>query len=252
MQAKITSVYDEGSLEGTHLIGAKGFSVMIEADDQKILFDTGRRGRYLRHNMMFLDVNADDIDKVVISHGDADYVGGLEDLLKDRERPLEIYMPESAAGSKGLLGSKGVYVPEELSDKADITTTEGWTELSEHVLISPPMDVGNGATESFMVILARKGPAVIAACSDCGVEKIMDAVREKTGAYPRTYVGGIRLNKKDKEKATAIAALFSERGCTGLYLNHCTGLNGMTYLRVELGLKGVNNFYVGATLELDI
>ena len=51
MNAKITCVYDEGSLPKTNLIGAKGFSVMVESEGKRLLFDTGLRGRYLMHNM---------------------------------------------------------------------------------------------------------------------------------------------------------------------------------------------------------
>ena len=51
MGAVITCIYDEGSLEDTPLIGAKGFSVMVERDGRRVLFDTGLRDRYLKHNM---------------------------------------------------------------------------------------------------------------------------------------------------------------------------------------------------------
>lgn len=252
MQAKITSVYDEGAVEETSLIGAEGFSILIEADGQKILFDTGKRGRYLTHNMMCLDIEADDIDKVVISHGHSDHVGGLDDLIKERESVLEIFAPASAMGTKKLFGASGVYVPEEFSDKAKIITIEDWTELSEHVHISPPTDTGDGKTESFILLSARKGPVVISACSHCGVDRIMDMVKEKTGSYPRAYIGGVHIGKKDKAKAAEIASFFTNRNCTERYLNHCTGVNGIMYLRTELGLKEVNDFYVGESVDFEL
>ena len=66
-KAKVLSVYDEGALEDTPFIGATGFSVLVEVDGQRTLFDTGMRGRYLIHNLDYLDVKPDMIDRVVIS-----------------------------------------------------------------------------------------------------------------------------------------------------------------------------------------
>ncbi|MCL1810775.1 MAG: MBL fold metallo-hydrolase [Methanomassiliicoccaceae archaeon] len=252
MQAKITSVYDEGSQVGTQLIGAKGFAVLIETGDGAILFDTGRRGRYLLHNMMFLDIKPEDIDKVVISHGHASHTGGIEDILKNRDRPLNIYAPESAIGIGKPFGPKGVRIPEELKEKADVYEVRDWMQISAEAFISYPMDIGKDQTEVFIVLLTKKGPAVIAACSHAGVGEIMEAVKKKFGSYPRTYIGGVHIGKKEKEKANGIAALFSEKGCDNLYLNHCTGVSGMTYLRVNLGLRGVNDFYVGTVLQMDV
>lgn len=252
MKLKLTSVYDEGAIEGTSLIGAKGFSILIEADDQKILFDTGMRGRYLTHNFMFLDIKADQLDKVVISHGHASHVGGVEDLLKEREQPLDIFAPRSAMGRKSLLGSKGLYISEELSGKAVISEISDWMELSEHVFVSKPTDMGDGNEEVFLVLQTKGGPVVVAACSHCGVERIMEDVKERFGRYPKGYIGGVHIGKKEKQKADGIATLFMDRNCLDLHLNHCTGVNGMMHLRTNLGLKGVSDFYVGEVLEYDL
>jgi len=252
METKITSVYDEGALVGTQLIGAKGFSVLIETAGSKILFDTGRRGRYLMHNMAVLGIEPDDIGKVVISHGHTSHTGGIRDLLEERSSSLNIYAPRSAAGAGKAFGPKGIRIPKDLSERADVYEVNDWMEISEKVFVSPPMDIAGDLSEVFMVIMARKGPAVISACSHAGVDKVMEEVKKRFGSYPRTYIGGVHIGKKEKEKAKAIAAAFSERDCSNLYLNHCTGIKGMTGLRAELGLKGVSDFYVGSTLLLEM
>jgi 7,8-dihydropterin-6-yl-methyl-4-(beta-D-ribofuranosyl)aminobenzene 5'-phosphate synthase len=252
MQVKITSVYDEGSLEGTALIGAKGFAVLIETDGQKILFDTGRRGRYLLHNMMFLDIEPEEIDKVVISHGHASHTGGVGDLLKERETPMKIYAPGSAIETKKRFGAKGFHIPEEHSDKAEVYEVKEWTEVSDGIFASVPMDIGDGKAESFMVLLSKKGPVVISACAHAGTDIIMESVKKKFGTYPHSYIGGVHLGKKEKQKAIAMAHAFVERSCLDLHLNHCTGVNGIMHMRTVLGLKGVNDFYVGSILYFDI
>ena len=252
MEAKITSVYDEGALTGTPLIGAEGFSVLIETKSQKILFDTGRRGRYLLNNMSFLEIKPEEIDKAVISHGHIGHTGGLEDILKNRELPLYIYAPNSALETKNMLGQKGKIIPEEQSEKAEVVEIRDWMEIDHNVFVSCPMDIGGGLEEMFMVLLSRKGPVVVSACSHAGVDKVMEAVKNKFGEYPHGYIGGVHIGKKEKAKAAGIASLFQEKNCTQLYLNHCTGVNGMMYLRTHLGLREVNDFYVGSSLSVDL
>ncbi|MDR1405553.1 MAG: MBL fold metallo-hydrolase [Candidatus Methanoplasma sp.] len=252
MQAKITSVCDEGALEGTPLIGSDGFSVLVESGSLKILFDTGRRGKHLLHNMMFLDIKPDDIDKAVISHIHAGHTGGIEDLLRDREKALGIYAPCSAAETKKRSGPECIRIPEDLSDRANIYEIKDWMEIADGILVSYPMDIGNGLKELFLVIRSKRGPVVIAACSHAGADKITEAVRSEFGSYPVMYIGGVHIGRKERQRAEAIASLFSERNCRELYLNHCTGQNGMTYLRTVLGLKGVNDFYVGSSVSVEL
>ena len=251
MQAKITSVYDEGAVVGTPLIGAEGFAVLIETDGQKILFDTGRRGRYLLHNMAFLDIKPENIDKLVISHGHAAHTGGIENLLREREMPLNIYAPHSAVGGKKMFGPKGIRIPEDLTDKGNIYEVRDWMEIADGLFVSFPMDIGGELTECFIVLLSKKGPVVISACSHAGVEEVMEAVKKKFGSYPHTFIGGVHIGKKDKEKANRMAAAFADKNCLDLHLCHCTGVKGMMYLRSKLGLKGVNDFYAGTVLSVE-
>jgi len=250
MKAKVTSLYDEGSLESTALIGAEGFSVLIEVDDIKVMFDTGMRGKYLLGNMMQLEVDADSITEVVISNGGKEYCGGLNDLLKERQSPLRISYPCSAEREKGIFGH-GIKIRPENSDKALLHPTDDWNRISEHLFMSSSMDTGGQRRESFMVLITKKGPVVIASRSECGVATIMDFVKERFGTLPCAYIGGVLLGKK-RPPAVIAAEEFSSRGCKELYLNHCTGVPGMMHLRMELGKSGVNDFYVGSerTFEL--
>jgi 7,8-dihydropterin-6-yl-methyl-4-(beta-D-ribofuranosyl)aminobenzene 5'-phosphate synthase len=183
MEVKITGVYDEGAIESTSLIGAEGFSVLIEAGGKKILFDTGRRGRYLLHNMSFLDLKPAEIDKVVISHGHKAHFGGLNALLSEREEPLHVYIPRSAFGTKRSV-PESMKLQDDQIEKADIIEISGWMEVADKVFISTPLEIGDGETEAFMVVLSRKGPIVISACSHAGVGKVMESVKDRFGTYP--------------------------------------------------------------------
>ncbi|MDR0523937.1 MAG: MBL fold metallo-hydrolase [Candidatus Methanoplasma sp.] len=250
MKAKILCVYDEGAVPRTPLIGAKGFSVLVEAGGKRILFDAGRRGKYLTHNMGHLGVPPDSIDCLVASHGHRDHVGGLADLLRSRTSPLKIFAPKSAIGTKTLLGHKGLYVPPDLSDMAEIEHVSDWTDVGGGVHASPPMSYDCGQ-ECFIALDAADGPAVVSARSRFGVDAAMDTVRERFGRHPKTYVGGVRAGGGGSEPRP-LSEVFSSYGCDRLYLNGCTGAAGITRLRSSLGLKGVSDFYAGESFELEI
>ncbi len=68
-----------------------GLSLYIETDDgQKILYDTGQSNLFM-HNATKLGVDLNKIDKVIISHGHFDHVGGLAAFLKEN-KTAKVYM----------------------------------------------------------------------------------------------------------------------------------------------------------------
>ena len=247
MTAKVTCLYDEGALQSTSLIGAKGFSMIIDVDGIRLMFDTGMKGRYLLNNMISLDIDPDSIDQVIISRGHKEHTGGMNGLLKERSSSVKVLYPRSAEGVKGMFKTTGVYVDIENEGKAILDPIDDWKGISEHLFMSKPMDGG----ESFLVLITKDGPVVMASYSGCGVKFIMDSVKERFGRYPVAYMGGVLIGKS-KSVAASVAAEFLEKGCSSLYLNHCTGVQGMMYLRVELGIGNVNDFYVGTEKTFDL
>ena len=61
-------------------IGEWGFSAIIEADGQRILFDTGSRENTVFSNAKELNINLDNIENVFLSHNHKDHTGGLINL----------------------------------------------------------------------------------------------------------------------------------------------------------------------------
>lgn len=245
MHASVRCVYDEGAVVGTHYIGSKGQSFLVDADGRRILFGTGRRGRYLLHNLECMDVDPESIDAVVISHGHADHYGGLAQLIETRDAPLEIFAPSEAWGVKKLFGSTGIFVGSEHEEKIIRHDIADWTEFGEHVLSTPPL---GDVKECFLVICARNGPVVLSGCSHCGVNEVFETVKNRMNKAPKGYVGGVHISRKEKAKSSQIASVFSAEGCTDLHLNHCTGMEGINLLRGELGLSAVEDFFAGAEI----
>lgn len=251
MQAKILCVYDEGAEPGTPLIGAKGISLLVEADGQRTLFDAGMRGRYIRSNMESLNIEAESLDRIVVSQGCRENAGGVFGVLENRKTAVDIYSPASARGSKGMIRSKGLFIPSGFTNRANLKDISDWTQFSEHLFATPPMP-SDGGEECFLVLIAKKGPVVLSGRSGAGVDAVMDAVKSRFGKPPVAYIGGVLIGRKRKAMAANIAASFKANGCLDLYLNHCTTALGHTELRANLGISAVNNFYVGSAIEFEV
>lgn len=247
--ARLLCVYDEGSVVDTPLIGAKGFSVLVESEGERVLFDTGLRDRYLIHNMEHLEIDPESISAVAVSQTHADNSRALQGLVEARGTKLTVHAPAGLYdGKRGMLSSS-VGLSEECRAKADIVPIEGWTELIPKVWLSPQIQSPDGYAESYLVIEGRR-LAVVSGRGRSGPGPALDAVLKRFGREAGTFVGAVLLEKRKRPVAEAYAAEFEAHGCTDLHMNHCTGREGMTNLRAHFGLKGVSDFYAGMSLDV--
>ena len=89
---KITILYDNTAWD-RHLTADWGFSCLVEAHGQKILFDAGAKGDILLNNMQIIGIDPCQLDFIFISHDHWDHTGGLEDILQKIKIP--VYVPVS-------------------------------------------------------------------------------------------------------------------------------------------------------------
>jgi len=75
---KITCVIDNSVLRSSNLWGEHGLSFWIATDQGCALFDTGRSGSVLLHNLGVLNINPQELKVVILSHAHNDHTGGLE------------------------------------------------------------------------------------------------------------------------------------------------------------------------------
>ncbi|MBR4226817.1 MAG: MBL fold metallo-hydrolase [Candidatus Methanomethylophilaceae archaeon] len=244
MSFKVTCVYDEGAKENTSLIGAKGSAMLVDMGGKRLLFDTGLRGRYLAHNLGCLDVDPDSIDAVVVSQAHPDNSRGLDGLLKERTKPVEVYAMEGMyAARSGLLSRPGI--SEASSANASLRFDEGWVEPVPNVFRTPYLDAGNGYREAYLVIDAPRGLAVLSGRGVGGPENALMEAESRFGKKVMAFLGSVDLEKRKRPVADGYAASFVAHSVSDLRLNHRTGRDGMTNLRVNLGLAAVKDFYAG-------
>jgi len=255
MNAKVLCIFEEGSMVNTPLIGAEGLSILIEVDEERTLFDTGGKGRYLIHNLGHLDILPESIGRIVISHGHSDHIGGLDSFLTERETPVTVIANKESLST--MEKRRTVTAPN--TSKFSTERTEGWRPLSDHLfaLELPAAEAGmfgrETVHETALVLMTRGGPVLITGCAHIGIINAIETVKRVTGKDVHAVVGGVHLVRKKNDELDGIAYYMVHDIKTPLlYLNHCATPKSKTQLRTKLGLKGVREFYVGNELVFDV
>jgi 7,8-dihydropterin-6-yl-methyl-4-(beta-D-ribofuranosyl)aminobenzene 5'-phosphate synthase len=256
MKARVICVYDEGAIERTSLIGAKGLSILVDVDDELTLFDTGMRGNYLMHNLDFLEIDPNSVTRVIISHAHRTHTGGLPAFLGMRKEKIDVLMPP---GSNDIIESKfGILkqpgmpkIPDEAMPMMNSMITKEWTQLSDRLFITGCVP-GDPLGESSLVLMTKNGPAIICGCCHYGIGNVMAYIKERTSKKVSAVIGGIHLEGLKRKDVHPIAETLMDNGQPMLYLNHCTGVAQKTYLREKLGLNAVKEFYAGAEIKFEV
>ena len=79
MQFQITTLSENCAAVGARgLLGEWGLSILVETDNEKILFDTGA-SISTAHNARILGKDLSKVSKIALSHGHFDHTGGLDE-----------------------------------------------------------------------------------------------------------------------------------------------------------------------------
>ena len=91
MGLKITTLIENMQDEKGQMTAEHGFSVFIETEKNKLLFDTGQSGAFIR-NAEILGINPADADAVVLSHGHYDHTGGVPLLVQNIKKKTPFFV----------------------------------------------------------------------------------------------------------------------------------------------------------------
>jgi len=165
---KATIVYDNTTTR-KDLVADWGFACYIEADNKKILFDTGSKGAILLHNMKTLGIAPSVITEVFISHNHFDHIGGLSAFL-DENSDVILYVPHSVRGVHHARNVVHIDTAKRLDE--NIYTTG---EL-QHI-------------EQSLVIQTEKGLVLLVGCSHPNMVGIINAASQFGTMY--AIIGGL-------------------------------------------------------------
>ncbi|HSX03595.1 MAG TPA: MBL fold metallo-hydrolase [Rhabdochlamydiaceae bacterium] len=186
-----------------------GFSALIEADDRKILFDTGNDRNAFFSNMEKMGIDYREITDVVFSHKHGDHTAGCKEILEKLQESCRIYLPK---------GFPSKLVPQNLQ----IQTVSDFQEIEKNVY-SMVLRAGIFLHEQVLILKMEKGLVIITGCAHPGIINILEAAQKRLKAPLYLVLGGFHLFRKNSRSIEEIVGQFQ-----GLQVNkvapcHCSG-----------------------------
>ena len=267
---KITILVDNNTFIDEYYFGEPALSMMIENEDEKILFDMGYSDIFLK-NSQTKGVNLDDVTKIVFSHGHNDHTRGMS------------FLPESS----GLFG-KPVYAHplflnskrfEELDigapknidwldNKFDLNlqkepiklTNKLWYlgEIGQYTDFEKREAIGENFVnnqwqndyvmdDTAMAYETKEGLFIITGCSHSGISNICEHAKKVTGNNKILgIIGGFHLFDLD-ERLEKTVEYFQNNNITHLYPSHCVSFKAKAYINQFIAVEEV-----GVGLEVNV
>jgi 7,8-dihydropterin-6-yl-methyl-4-(beta-D-ribofuranosyl)aminobenzene 5'-phosphate synthase len=272
------TVLADNTVGDPDLLAEHGLSMLIEADDRRILFDTGQ-GRVLPGNMEALGIRLAALDAVVLSHGHFDHTGGLSTALQEgnpaaifvhpaavkpryakREVPPHrpIGIPRSSlealnAAHERIVWTRssteivpGVWCTGEIPRTCSTEQTEGYFFLDAECREADPL-----LDDQALVVETERGLVVITGCAHSGVINTLDHVCNLAGRNEVfALMGGLHLGRAPYEQLEATGNSVGRRDIQMLGPCHCTGAGAQAYL-CERFHSRVRHLGAGSRLTID-
>jgi 7,8-dihydropterin-6-yl-methyl-4-(beta-D-ribofuranosyl)aminobenzene 5'-phosphate synthase len=275
MSQKVSIIILSDNRAADGLASEHGFAAWIEADGEKMLFDTGN-GDIMLQNAAALGIDLSCIDVIALSHGHYDHTGNLRDVLRQapqarlylhpaalrqrysiRERAKVIGMPESAVTAvSGLADHRRVWVTAP-------------TRISDHVWLTGPVPRGTNYEDtggpffkdadgsypdgipddlSFW-IETGEGLVVCLGCCHSGVVNTLNYITAVSGQRRvRCVMGGMHLKQASQERLERTSAALKGYNIANVVPCHCTGEDAARLLKDALG-ETVACGYAGMRIE---
>lgn len=267
---KLTVLVDNNTFIDEYYLGEPAVSYYIEDGDTTILFDTGYSDVFIK-NAKSLNIDLNQINKIIISHGHNDHTGGLEYLSKNiKDENIEIIAHPNCFGKKYF---EGEYIgtpilKEKLEQNFKLNLQSKPVKISENIVFLGEIPnindfeereaIGNYESidgmkddyvkdDSAIVYKSEKGLFIITGCSHSGICNIIEYAK-KVCKENKIYgvIGGFHLFDLNKKLEKTIS-YFKENSLKEIYPCHCVSLNSKIEMGKELDIKEVG---VGLKLEI--
>ena len=261
MNYKITTLA-ENSVYGKGLQGEHGLSLLVEAGEHKVLFDTGASDLFIR-NARLMGVDLTDVEFVILSHGHRDHTGGLHTFLKMNSRAKVVCKQEVFRRKFKNERENGMLHPEAL-DKSRFWLIDETTEIVPGVFVFADVRIvdrndthfehffveigGEMRPDTFedelaLILKSEKSLSVLSACSHRGITNIIRAVQT---AFPglglKLVMGGFHIHNAGIEKFNVISAFLGMKLPKRLGVCHCTGIDKYALFRQQFNDRVFYNY----------
>jgi 7,8-dihydropterin-6-yl-methyl-4-(beta-D-ribofuranosyl)aminobenzene 5'-phosphate synthase len=259
-----TILVDDQS-DGSALKNEHGFSVWIEADEKRILFDTGQSDASI-YNAERLGISLHLTDQVILSHGHYDHTGGLPELVKRNPSLFvfshpDVFMPRYSRQFDGKMKPIGISREAENAlnqvDKFNFSVTAP-IRLSGNIGISGPVprvvrseDTGGAFfldplgknpdpihDDMAMWFSTAEGLIIVTGCCHSGLMntvKYIQSLNVDKSLY--AIIGGFHLSRASAGRLRETCDFLQSTGVRRIMPCHCTGENATEALETRFGQK---------------
>ena len=244
------------------LLSEHGFSLWIEADDARILFDPGQSDALL-HNARTLGIDLSSADAILLSHGHYDHSGGLAAVMSiNRNAPVychadatvrrysmredglahEIGMPDRCAD---VLASSGrmrkVNRPHEIAPGIFLTGPVPRETLFENTggkfFLDPEMKCPDAIIDDLSLMIGTtRGIVLVCGCCHSGIVNTVRYIQSfRPDARMRAIIGGLHLLNALKNRIEKSIEELSALRLEKIIACHCTGDAALDAMRAKGG-----------------
>ncbi|MBI9084638.1 MAG: MBL fold metallo-hydrolase [Desulfobacterales bacterium] len=260
---EITVLVDNNIRPG--LMAEHGFSLWIETDDQRILFDTGQ-GAALAFNAPALGVDLSRTDALVLSHGHYDHTGGIP-LVVNGAGKVHVYchsgavtphyairngtsasigMPRASMSAIDHLPSPRLHwvqQPLMLTERIGITgpipRKTSYEDSGGPFFLDPEGHRADPVEDDLAIwIQTDLGLVVCVGCAHAGVVNTLNHARHLSGEPKvRAVIGGFHLNAASRQRLDQTIADLDAMDIETIIPCHCTGDEAVGILGDALGRR---------------
>jgi 7,8-dihydropterin-6-yl-methyl-4-(beta-D-ribofuranosyl)aminobenzene 5'-phosphate synthase len=249
-----------------------GLSIYIEANDKKILLDTGASSKFLA-NAKKLNIDISSVDYAVLSHAHYDHADGMEAFFQNNEK-AKFYIRKQADENcyfKKWFLHRYIGMPKKIISKFEnrIERVDGNFKLADNIYLCPhytenldaigkknnmyvkrddkwyPDDF---AHEQSLVFDTEEGLVIFNCCSHAGADNIINEVSKKFQKPVKLMVGGFHLYSQSEGEVVDFSQRLKQSEVKGIYTGHCTGQRSYETMKRELG-DMVRQLRVGLTIQ---
>ncbi len=263
MQIRLTTI-SENTAGRVGVLAEWGLSILVEADDYRVLLDTGLSVSAAQ-NAAALGVDLSKVDKMVISHGHRDHTGGLVPVLSAIRKEIEVVAhPDIWAskysrtfreeaeyagipfarealeglGASFLLTTEPVWITDNIITTGEIPMHTEYEQIDSNLYVREDEELRPDPLRDdlALIIKSEKGLIVVLGCAHRGMINTLHHAQEITGEQRiHTVIGGTHLIRASRERIDLTVAELKQLGVERLGVSHCTGLPAASILYQELG-----------------
>ncbi len=223
-----------------NFLAEHGLSYFIEHNGTKLLFDTGHSNIFLK-NAEQLNINLDDVEIVVLSHGHWDHGNGLK-YLKNKTLICHPYafIKRYRKSDHTFIGLNSKFL--ELNHKFKLINTRKPHYITENIIFLgeiPKLNSFESQTTSFvdchdkddfipddsaLVIIQDNELIIVSGCAHSGICNITEYAKKISKINKiKAVIGGFHLKINDIQTKKTIR-YFQDQKISGIYPSHCTEL----------------------------